>query len=66
FEQVYDACNVFTNKKDMPEYPVTDLKKNDLVLMEGRITKYHAKDRENKWTLQRVQMELAAISLLHS
>ncbi|KAG6382099.1 hypothetical protein JVT61DRAFT_742 [Boletus reticuloceps] len=66
FEEVYDARNVFTNKKDMPGYLVTDLKKNDLVLIEGRFTKYRTKDEENKWSLQRVQMELDAISLLHS
>ncbi|KAG6378305.1 hypothetical protein JVT61DRAFT_14025 [Boletus reticuloceps] len=66
FEEVFDAREVFTNKKDMPDYLVTDLKKNDLVLIEGKVTKYRAKDEHNKWSLQHVQMELAAISLLHS
>ncbi|KAG6376681.1 hypothetical protein JVT61DRAFT_1690 [Boletus reticuloceps] len=65
FDEVYNAREVFANKKDMLYYPVTDLKKNDLALMEGKITKYRSKDSDNKWSLQRVQMELTAILLLH-
>lgn len=53
-------------KEDMPTYPISDIKKDDLVLMESKITRYRIKGMDNKWSHQRVQMELLAVSLLHS
>ncbi|KAF8447507.1 hypothetical protein L210DRAFT_850004, partial [Boletus edulis BED1] len=64
FDEVYDARDVFTNKKDMPHIAATELQKNDLVLLEGKITRYRTQDEDKKWTLLRVQMELLAVSLL--
>ncbi|KAF8136452.1 hypothetical protein EV363DRAFT_1120863, partial [Boletus edulis] len=64
FDEVYDARDVFTNKKDMPHIVATELQKNDLVLLEGKMTRYPAQDEDKKWTLKRVQMELLAVSLL--
>ncbi|KAF8433751.1 hypothetical protein L210DRAFT_878203, partial [Boletus edulis BED1] len=66
FNDVYDARDVFTNKKDMPHIIATELQKSDLVLLEGKLTRYPAQDEEKKWTVKRVQMELLAISLLAS
>lgn len=66
FDAVYDATEVLTTKNEMPVLPVSEIKKDDLVLVETKITRYHTKDADNKWSLQRVQMELLAISLLHS
>ncbi|KAF8426459.1 hypothetical protein L210DRAFT_3312358, partial [Boletus edulis BED1] len=65
FDAVYDARDAFANKKDAGCYPVAELKKSDLVLMESKITKYRTKDADSKWALQRVQTELRAVSLLH-
>jgi hypothetical protein len=44
----------------------TDLKKNNLVLLEVKINHYRTKDpRDDKWG-QRAQLEMTSISLLHS
>ncbi|KAF8133834.1 hypothetical protein EV363DRAFT_1295276 [Boletus edulis] len=64
FDEVYNARDVFTNKKDMPHITATELQKNDLVLLEGKITRYRTQDEDKKWTLLHVQMELLAVSLL--
>ena len=63
---MYDAREVLTVKLDMPPYSALDLKKDDLVLLESNITRYRVKDTDNKWSSQRVQMEMLAISLLFS
>lgn len=49
----------------MPGYEVTDFRKDDLVLIECKLTRYRTKDAENKIWTQRAQMGLLAISLLH-
>ncbi|KAG6373151.1 hypothetical protein JVT61DRAFT_6766 [Boletus reticuloceps] len=64
FDQVYDACDVFTNKSQMPHILATELWKNNLVLLKGKIIRYQAQDKEKKWTLLCVQMELLAVFLL--
>jgi hypothetical protein len=53
-------------KSEMELISLTDLKKNDLVLLEAKINHYRAKDpRDEKWG-QHAQLEMTAISLLHS
>lgn len=49
----------------MPGYEVTDLQKEDLVLIECKLTRYRTKNNDNANLTQRAQMELLAISLLH-
>lgn len=62
---MYDAHEVMASKDEMAKYPITLIKKNDLVVVETKVTRYHTKDADNKWSNQRVQMELLAVSLLH-
>lgn len=67
FDDVYDAREVFTSKSEMPYYSVTNLKKNDLVLLETKLTKYHVQGTDKmKWNHQYVQFEMLVISLLYS
>ena len=67
FDDVYDAREVFASKSEMPYYSVTDLKKNDLVLLETKLTKYRVQGTDKtKWNHQCVQFEMLAISLLYS
>ena len=41
FNDIYDTHEVFASKSEMLYYSVTDLKKNDLVLLKTKLTKYH-------------------------
>ncbi|KIK74841.1 hypothetical protein PAXRUDRAFT_788621 [Paxillus rubicundulus Ve08.2h10] len=66
FSAVYDASEVLLPKAEMAYYNPIDLKTRDLVLIETRITRYKSKDNDNKWTVQRAQLELLAINLLYS
>ncbi|KAF8131103.1 hypothetical protein EV363DRAFT_1296544 [Boletus edulis] len=65
FGEVFDAHDILTNKAEMPPYPVEELKKNDLVLLESKIICYKLKDANNNWTIHHVQMEMLTISLLY-
>jgi hypothetical protein len=65
-DEVYDACDVFTSKDEMAAYSVEGIKKNDLILMESKITRYQTRNTENKWGNQCTQMELITLLLLHS
>ncbi|KAH7918545.1 hypothetical protein BV22DRAFT_1051663 [Leucogyrophana mollusca] len=65
FDAVYDARDSLKAKSEMKSYPVTDLKARDLVLMEAKFTRYRTKDQSGQWN-SRAQLEMEAISLLHS
>ncbi|KAG6375993.1 hypothetical protein JVT61DRAFT_2876 [Boletus reticuloceps] len=66
FSDMYDATEVLNNKKEMELHSIADIKKNDLVVLETKLLKYRTKDEHNKWTVQRMQMELVTIYLLNS
>lgn len=65
FHKVYDGTETIRNKNAMEYYNVLDLEKDDLILIECKLTRYRTKEADNKTWLQRTQMELLAISLLH-
>ncbi|KAF8439782.1 hypothetical protein L210DRAFT_867482 [Boletus edulis BED1] len=66
FNAAYDARELLLAKKKMESYPITEIKKDDLVLLETKMTRYPVKNSDNKWGDYRTQMELLAVSLLHS
>ncbi|KAI5990762.1 hypothetical protein EDD15DRAFT_2169905 [Pisolithus albus] len=66
FSSVYDAREVFCAKSEMMPYPVMELKRKDLVLMEMCLCRYFTKDDSNHYSQFRAQFELNAVSLFHS
>lgn len=67
FENVYDTWEVSTTNSEMPNYSVMDFKKNDLVLLETKLSKYCVQGNDkSKWNHQHVQFEILAISVLYS
>ncbi|KAG9312346.1 hypothetical protein JVU11DRAFT_7664 [Chiua virens] len=65
FDNVFDAHEVFMDRNNMPRYSVHNLKKDDLVLLETKISHYQLKDQDHKWSSLRPQMDILAISILY-
>ncbi|KAF7790456.1 hypothetical protein EIP86_001411 [Pleurotus ostreatoroseus] len=76
FERVYDAMDVYKNRKvDMLKYATNDLKKGDIVVVEMSITRWAIKDENEKektnwkkrkeWKKWNVDFRLESVALIY-